>query len=310
MDTMSRSSYSIFIIATLFLCFVALPVGAVIQEVTAKGTVSTANQVKNTLTINNPAQYGCTYPSSGAPTCTWTPLNISTLTGTVPDAAAFTVFKTGDPVIGTSTGGAGDTWVTLAKLYGSRPNEEFITDIIGEPGTIPTPLIGNYKLDIATAPDCTQCSGVTCVAKSSDVILLSSGRVASEKILMPGETLTFNGRNDGSMVSVTFVKGQALSSTCPQAQMGTVGGVQPISDYIVTVVPPISFSQNNIRTATTTRPDEALSTTAVTSVALSPALVVPVSTAPVSLPTKSGTLPFIAAGALGLAGILVASKKG
>ena len=76
-----------------FLCLVAVPVGAVIQEVTVKGVVATVNQAGNTLTINNPAQYGCTYPSSGAPTCKWTPYYVSALTGTVPDASAFSLFQ-------------------------------------------------------------------------------------------------------------------------------------------------------------------------------------------------------------------------
>ena len=307
---MSLSSYKILIMAALFLCFVALPAGAVIQEVTVKGVVSTVNQPKNTLTINNPAQYGCTYPSSGAPTCIWTPLNLSTLTGTVPDAAVFTVFKTGDPIVGTSTGGAGDTWVTLAKLFGSRPNENFVTDIVGDPRTIPTLLIADYSLDLSTAPDCAHCSGDTCTALSSDVTVMSRGIVVSEKVLSPGDTLEFNGRNDGSSVHMTFVNGQARSGTCPQAQMGIVGGIQPISDYVVKIVPPVSYSQNNIRTATTTRPDEAPPTTTVASATSSPAPVAPTTSA-MSAPaaTKSGSLPIMAFGALGLIGVIFTMKK-
>ena len=180
------------------------------------------------------------------------------LTGTVPDPAVFTVFKPGDTVVGTSPGGADDTWLTLAKLYGSRPNEEFVTDIIGDPGTIPVPLIGNYALDISPNPDCSRCSGVTCTAVSAHVIILDRGMVVAEKVLSPGGILAFNSQNDGSSVSVTFVNGQALYSTCPQAQAGTVSGTRTVSDYIIQVVPPVAYGQINLRTATTTSPVETL----------------------------------------------------
>jgi len=88
-------------------------------------------------------------------------MSVESLTGTVPDVSAFSFFKTGDTVVATSIGGAGETWITLAKLFGSRPNEEFVTDIAGDIRTIPTPLIGNYALDATTVPDCTACSGTT-----------------------------------------------------------------------------------------------------------------------------------------------------
>ena len=265
---MSRMFQTNLILAALIICLIAVPAGAVIQEVTVKGTVDTVNQPKNTLTIANPERYGCDYPAVGSgPVCTWAPIvesrvTMSRITSPVPDAAALKLFKPGDTVIGTATGGAYDTWITLAKLYGSRPNEEFVTDIVGDVRTIPVPLVGNYVLDAKTAPDCAICSGTSCTAASSDVIVTVNGRVVAEQVLTPGGTLMFNGRNDGSSISVTFVKGQALSGTCPQAQMGMVGGIQPISDYIVSVVPPTAYGQVNIRTATTTRPDEALTTPA------------------------------------------------
>ena len=95
--------------------------------------------------------------------------------------------------------------------------------------------------------------------------------------------------------TVTFVKGQALSTTCP----GNTGmtGAQAISVYVVKVVPPISSAQTNIRTATTTRPDEALTP-------LPPIASTPIPT------TKSGMLPLAAIGAIGLAAfVLVKIRK-
>jgi len=284
----------IVIVAALFLCCMCVPVGAVMQEVTVKGMVSTLSQPKNTITIEHPQQYGCTYPASGAPVCTYAPMSVEVLTGTAPDAAVFSVFKTGDTVVATSIGGAGETWITLAKLFGSRPNEELVTDIIGNLGMVPTPLIGNYALDATTAPDCSACTGTTCSATSANVKVMSEGKEVSAKTLKPGESFTYNGRNDGSSVAVTFVKGQALSTTCP----GKAGmtGPQAISVYIVRIVPPISAAQVDIRTATTTRPDEALKT-------LPPTASTPIPT------TKSGMLPLAAIGAIGLAGLVLVMRK-
>jgi hypothetical protein len=221
-------------------------------------------------------------------------MSVEVLTGTAPDAAAFSVFNTGDPVVATSLGGVGETWITLAKLFGSRPDEEFVTDIVGDMGTISTPLIGNYALEATTVPDCSVCTGTTCTAMFANVKVMSEGKQVSGKALRPGESFTYNGRNDGSSVAVSFVKGQALSSTCPDK--AGMPGPQAISVYVVKVVPPISAVQVNNRTATTTRPGEALPPLPPTTSA--------------SLPTtKSGMLPLTAIGAIGLTGIALVMRK-
>jgi len=278
-------------IAALFLFFICIPVGAVMLEVTVKGPVATISPNKNSLTVDNPLQYGCSSPAKGVPVCSYTPINKSTLTGTVPDVAAFTVFNIGDPVIATSIGGPDETWITLAKLFGSRPNEELVTDMVGDIGKIPTPLIGNYSLDATTVPDCSACAGTTCTATSAIVMVKSEGNSVLERTLIPGESLSYSGRKDGSSVYVRFVKGQALSTTCP----GNAGmtGPQAISVYLVKVVPPISSAQTNIRTATTTRPDEALT---------------PIASTPIPT-TKSGMLPLAVIGAIGLAGFVLVKKR-
>ncbi|MFY9800597.1 MAG: hypothetical protein WAK10_05065, partial [Methanoregula sp.] len=284
-------------VAVLFLCVLCVPVGAVLLEVTFKGPVATISPTRNTLTIDNPLQYGCSYPAKGVPVCSYKPVNKSALTGTVPDSVAFTVFNVGDPVVATSTGGPGETWITVAKLFGSRPNEELVTDIVGDIGSIPTPLIGNYSLDATTVPDCSVCSGSTCAATSAVVKVKSDENEVLERTLIPGESLSYNGRNDGSSVYVRFVKGQALSTTCP----GTAGmtGSQAISVYIVRVVPPVSSAQINIRTATTTRPDEALTP-------LPPTVL---TTTAVPTTTRAGMLPLAVIGAIGLAGIVLVKKR-
>jgi hypothetical protein len=131
---------------------------------------------------------------------------------------------------------------------------------------------------------------------SAIVMVKSGGYGVLARTLMPGESLSYSGRNDGSGVTVTFVKGQALSTTCPGKPGMT--GPQTISVYVVKVVPPVSAAQTNIRTATTTRPDEALTpllslpTTALTSSA-------------VPATTRAGMVPLAAIGAIGFAGFVL-----
>jgi hypothetical protein len=288
-------------IAVLFFCGLVVPVGAVMQEVTVKGPVATLNPDKNTLTVDHPLEYGCNYPVNETPVCSYTPTNKTGLTGSVPDAAAFTVFKNGDPIVATSIGGPGETWITLAKLYGSRPNEELVTDIIGDIRTIPIPLIGNYSLDATTVPDCSVCTGTTCTARSAIIMVKSEGYGVLARTLMPGESLMYNGRNDGSGVTVTFVKGQASSTTC-QGKAGSTGP-EAISVYIVKAVPPISAAQTNIRTATTTRPDEALTPLQplpATSRTSSPGL---------ATTTKAGMVPLAVIGGIGLTVLVLMMKR-
>jgi hypothetical protein len=284
-------------IVMLVICTLCLPAGAALLEVTVKGPVDTISPTKNTLTIENPLQYGCSYPATGLPVCSYIPINKSALTGTVPDAAAFTVFNIGDQVIATSIGGPGETWITLAKLYGSRPNEELVTDIVGDIGTIPPPLIGDYALDTSTTPDCSACSGSTCTAISATVKVKSNGNEVLARTLSPGESLSYNGRNDGSSIYVRFVRGQALATICPGRAGAT--GPQAVSVYLVKVVPPISSAQTNIRTATTTRPDEALTTFPQTTLTNT------------EIPTtpRAGMLPVVGIGAIGLTCIVLAKKR-
>jgi hypothetical protein len=213
-------------------------------------------------------------------------MDVTTLTGSVPSGSAFTIFQNGDTIVATSTGGAGGTWIALAKLYNSLPAGEYVTAIVGDPGTIPTPLISDYALDMATIPDCTTCFGTTCTALTSQVNVLSSGSRVMEKILEPRQVLSYNGRNDGSSVDITFIKGEASSATC--AGMAGMTGPQPVSVYVVNIVPPIGFSQQFLQTPTTA----------------------PTPVPPTQVPTaKAGSLPLAVLAAAGIGAALFAYRK-
>jgi len=280
-------------IAILVLCLCVLPAAAMIQEVTVSGSISELNRANNTLTIVNPAQYGCSYPAGGTPVCSYTPMESTTLTGTVPDASAFSVFNPGDPVVATSLGGAGGRWITIAKLYGTAPDKSVI-DIVGDPSKIKESLAGDYSLILSTTPDCKACSGTTCTAAAANVSILDGKTLGSSGDLTPNGTSMYSGRNDGSSVTITFVKGQASSTSCSEKEI-MMTGPQAISVYVVHVVPPIGSAGPVTQT-----PSAAPSGT--------PAQVtMPAEARPT--PTKSGMLPVAVIGALALVAVLGATRR-
>jgi hypothetical protein len=265
--------------ALLILAACVIPAGAVVLEVTVKGMVSDLSPVNNTLTLAAPSQYGCDYGNgTSAPVCSWTPLNVTTISGTVPDPAAFTVFANGNQAVAVSLGGTGGTWISLAKLYGSGTSADEATDEIGDIGSLPVQLIGDYSVSEITSPNCSSCTGTTCTATSSNVTIASGNITAAQQTISAGQSLFFNGRNDASSVNVTLVRGQALSSSCP-GNTGLIGGVQPISDYIVHVVPPLSVTATNPGSGTPAAAE---------------------SYAPVAATTPQSALPFAALSVLGL----------
>jgi hypothetical protein len=271
-------------ITLLVLCLCVLPASAVLLEVTVKGTVSGLSRENNTLTIADPAQYGCSYPAGGTPVCTYTPMSNATLSGSVPAESAFSLFAIGDPIVATSIGGAGGQWITLAKLSGNT-----VTDIVGDPSSIPAPLAGDSRLELSTEPDCTTCSGTTCKATKSYVRVMSGTTLLMAQDLEPGHMMTYSGRNDGSSVTVTFIKGQASSSTCAGRDTMMTGG-QPVSVYIVHVVPPIGSGVHAAATPPVTPPE----------------VTMPAEARPT--PTRSGMLPLAAIGALSLVAVFGASR--
>jgi hypothetical protein len=280
-------------IAILTLCLCVLPTAAVIQEVTVSGSISAHSSANNTLTIANPAQYGCSYPAGGTPVCSFTPIDSAYLTGTVPDASAFSVFNPGDPVVATSLGSAGGRWITIAKLSGTDPDKT-VTDIVGDPSTIDVPLAGNYSLILSTKPDCKACSGTTCTAVTANVSILDGKTLRSSGDLKPNGTSVYSGRNDGSSITVTFVKGQASSVSCSEREI-MMTGPQAISVYIVHVVPPIGSGGQAVQTPSTTPSGTP------------PEVTMPADARPTA--TKSGMLPFAGIGALALIAALGLSRR-
>jgi hypothetical protein len=175
------------------------------------------------------------------------------------------------------------TGVQTCALPISGASADDATDEIGDIGSLPTALIGDYAVSATTLPNCSACTGTTCKATTSNVTVTSGKMTVAQKTLLPGQSLFFNGRNDASSVNISFVKGEALSDSCPK-YAGLIGGVQPVSDYIVHVVPALGMK------VTTTS-----GTTTVTSPAGAGASVQASATT-----TRKAALPFAALGILGL----------
>jgi len=280
-------------IALLVLCLCVLPAAAAILEVTVSGSVSELSRANNTITIVNPARYGCTYPAGGTPVCSYSPMESTFLSGTVPDTSAFSVFNPGEAVVATSLGGTGGRWITIAKLYGTAPDKT-VTDIVGDPTTIDMPLAGDYSLQLAARPDCNACSGTTCTAEAANVSILDGKTLVSSGDLVPNASTTYNGRNDGSGIMVTFIKGQASSVSCSERDI-MMTGPQPVSVYIVHVVPPIGYGGQAAQTPAATPSGTPLEVT------------MPADARPT--PTKSGMLPLAAIGALALVAVIGLSRR-
>ena len=182
----------------------------------------------------------------------------------------------------------GGHWIAIAKLYGTAPDKSVI-DIVGDPSKIPIPLAGDYSLDLSPKPDCTACSGTTCVASTANISILDGKILTGWGDLTPNGSSTYSGRNDGSSVTVTFLRGQASSASCSEGKI-IMSGPQPISVYIVHVVPPIGSDVQAVQT-----PSASPSGTP-------PQVTMPAAARPT--PTKSGLLPVAAIGAIALVAVL------
>ncbi len=286
------------LIAAALVILVAVPASAAIQEIVFRGTLVSMNQSAGTITINAGYTYGCTF-ANGTSACSWNPAKPENLTGTVPDPAVFTVLKAGDPVVATSMGGPGGTWIGVAKVFPTPGIENWLaTDIIGDPDSLPVDLAADYSFVYITTPECGNCTGSVCNALSAAITLNSTDRTVLEKTIRSGEKVVYNGRNDNSSVIITFVKGQGLAEKCP----GTAGivGLQPVSMFIIHV------NQGLAAPAPAVTPAISPATPAITTTMTAPPSMVPVSIIPTTKAPGSIFLPFCALGILGL--IIVARK--
>jgi hypothetical protein len=242
--------FLVILIGIILLSLAVTSSSAVLQELTYHGTLVSLDPVNNSIEINATAQFGCAF-ENGTTNCTWNPVTPVRLNGTAPDPAVFSVFKPGDHVEATSIGGAGGKWIGIGLIFPTPGIENwYATDVIGDSAVITAPLVGDYEVFYETFPDCMACIGTVCTAVTANVSITSTGTTVFEKVLKPGESFTYNGRNDNSSVKVTFVHGQASSDSCPNST--PMAGIQPISDFIIHASPPLAAPATS---TTTTGPE-------------------------------------------------------
>ena len=223
-----------FIIAflVLALCACCLPAAALLPSYSFRGTVLDISETDNTVTIYATHQWGCVYDGRENP-CSWIAMSPKLLTGTVPTPEVFDRVRVGTSVMAGSIGQQGGRWISIGVLNPSFAAEPLhATDLYGEPGLLPAPLVAGYGLAVAMQPDCGDCTGTVCTAQAADVTISRHGAEVGNGTLLPGEETAYDDPSDGSGLSVLFVAGQAPSGLCPGTP-GGMGGIQPTSVLIV-----------------------------------------------------------------------------
>jgi hypothetical protein len=234
-----KSQFKWMLPAMALITILVVPGSAVLQEITYRGTVTGLDPVNATLTIQASHTWGCSFGNTT--TCGWDPIPLENLTGTVPVPEVFSTVSMGGTVEATSIGGAGGRWIGIGILFPTPGIEYWLAkDLFGDPSTLPAPLEADFDLSVKTIPDCQECNATLCTALSSLVNVSQTEGRNQEMNLLPGQTFTFSERNDNSSLTVTFLQGEASSADCPGAKP-LIGGIQPVSNFIVNVQPPITF---------------------------------------------------------------------
>jgi hypothetical protein len=240
----------------LFVAFLitvlVVPGSGVLQEITYRGTVTGLDQANETITIQVSHTWGCTFGNTT--TCEWDPIPEKNLTGTVPVPEVFSVVSPGMTVEATSIGGPGGRWIGIGTLFPTPGIEYWIAqDLFGDPSVLPAPLMADFDLNAETIPDCLACSATVCTARNALVNVSQIEGGNQEVNVSPGQTFTFSERNDNSSLTVVFLHGEASASGCPGAEP-LIGGIQPVSDFIVHIQPPMAFVPPTEATTATPSP--------------------------------------------------------
>lgn len=238
-------SVSSCVLLTSCLLLLAIPAMGAVQETCYLGRITSLDPLSHTLSIDVASQYSCEY-STGSPACNFTPIvppyqiavTTPIVTGTVTGDEVFGLFHSGDQVVATILGGDGGSWIGIALVSHGQGTEEWqATELYGDPHTLPVTLAGGYRMEYAILPDCSKCSGSVCRGLTSLVTVWSGDMKVVDDVLNSGHSLEYSGRNDGSRVSIHYLSGETRSTQCSQEH--AIAGIQPVSSFIIHVVPPV-----------------------------------------------------------------------
>ena len=236
---MKRLYWILCLLVALVICTV--PAAAVLQETSLTGVVEDVSPVEDRINFSAYTTIGLDYGvGTGTPEIVYTTIDPPAMLQFVPpNPAVYDLVKNGETAAVTILGGLDGNCIAVARIQETTDGEVVITDLAGDPNTLPYKLAGNYSLTYEAEPDCEQADGTNAPALSVNVTLYSEGREVYTEHLLPGEYFTWNGRNDGSAIKVSFIAGQASASTCSGSVM--MAGPQPISTFVIEVTPPIGL---------------------------------------------------------------------
>jgi len=232
--------YSILCLLIAFL-ICTVPAAAVLQETAVTGVVGDVRPVDDRINFSAYATIGLDYgDGTVAPKTVYTAIEPpAELSFVPPNPAAYDLVTAGETAAVTMLGGLDGTCIAIARIQETTDGEVVITDLAGDPNALPNKLVGDYSVTYEAEPDCDLCEGTIAPALWVNVTLHSEGMDIFTQRLLPGEYFTYNGRNDGSAVTVTFIAGEAFASSCPECSV--MAGPQAISTFVIEVTPPIGM---------------------------------------------------------------------
>jgi hypothetical protein len=189
------------------------------------------------LSILTTHQWGCSFEND-TQNCGWKAVTPFPLAGTVPADAAFSIIRSGQVVEVSSLGMPGGHWTgigVLTPVYAEQGY--FATALVGDPSSLPVPLINGYSIIAETEPDCDNCSGSICPATFARITVTRNGAIRETATLYPAESYQYRDEKDKSGVDVAFISGLASAALCPNSSP-FMTGVQPISIFTVSLIPP------------------------------------------------------------------------
>ncbi len=227
----------ILLLGLLLCCIAAAPASAVIAEISFLGPVEDIRTDAGTMLVSADGRFGLNF-TPDPPVLVVDPIEPTAIEGTVPGGAAgIALFEKGTYATATVLGTENGTWIAVGTLRQTPEGDYVLTNLAGDPAATPVPFVGDYTIAYTAEPACTNETGTVCPAAAVNVTLTTEGRAVWSERLAPGESFTWNGRNDGSAIEVTFVSGEAANPAAPG-----MAGPQPISTFIVTVTPPIGLA--------------------------------------------------------------------
>ncbi|MHC1627059.1 MAG: hypothetical protein ACXQTG_00955 [Methanoculleaceae archaeon] len=232
----------------VLLSLICVPAASVLAEYSFTGVVEELRPADNLIVFRADSRTG--YSIEGeTPSLFREPMDEPQLLEiTPPDPAAFDILSVGDTAVVTMLGDINGSCIAIGRLRETPEGALLVTDLVGEPRSIPFDFAGDYDLSYVAIPDCTNRSGTVAPAIAVNVTLFAEGWEVYQTVLTPGETMTWNGLNDGSVFTARFISGEAKSASC----RGSEGmcGPRPVSTFVIRVTPPTGLELRNAGPAT------------------------------------------------------------